>query len=476
MSLEEKLELERAEQARWRPLQPERINPLTEKLLCAEFSSPALARATESRNLSSTLTFARQQVPLYREDERWRAASFDDGKSSAELLAQLPVLDKHQLQESFDQLRAERTPKGCEGRHLISSSGTTGRPARVLFSMPASFMFGLLLQRQMRWERVDPNWTQAMIRLPRDIPRQNDGHALADGSTHRAPGWMYLDKLFHTGSSIAFNRSNSIEAQVNWLRHERPEYLITFPGTLEALIYAGQGKPVESLRGLRSISATLTEGMRSRIESATGLHVQQNYGLNEIGIVATRCEGGRYHVNSEHCVVEIVDENGAPCRPGESGRILVTALTNLAMPLVRYDTGDLAEVAAGNCPCGRTLPAFGRVIGRYRAMRYAPEGTSARVNAIAETIEKLPLPLLENLREYQLHQYLDGNFELRLVVRGNPQNKLTKALSAAWVARFGETTPLRILELKKLPPPPGGKQQEFTSDFFPGIDDEDSGQ
>ncbi|MFT5483725.1 MAG: phenylacetate-coenzyme A ligase PaaK-like adenylate-forming protein [Halieaceae bacterium] len=72
------------------------------------------------------------------------------------------------------------------------------------------------------------------------------------------------------------------------LLEQLPEYLITYPPSLEALVYAAQGLPVDSLRALRVIGATLTPGMRHRIESATGITVQENYGLNEIGLIANR--------------------------------------------------------------------------------------------------------------------------------------------------------------------------------------------
>jgi phenylacetate-CoA ligase len=277
---------------------------------------------------------------------------------------------------------------------------------------------------------------------------------------------MYIRDFFRTGPQVSITRSSSVEFQLDWLRKERPGYLMTFPGTLATLVYAAQGKPVDSLRGLRTISATLTEAMRTQIESATQLKVQQPYGLNEIGAVASRCAAGRYHVNAEHCVVEIVDGNDQPCGPGEFGRVLVTALTNVAMPLLRYDTGDMAEAVAGDCECGRTLPGFGRILGRYRAMQHTPEGTSRRVNLLLDTMQALPLEVLAALREYQLHQFRDGRFEMRLNTRDEPDPRLIDSLRAAWNAGAGPVT-LDIIRVSEIESDRGA--QDFTSDFFPSI-------
>ena len=427
-----------------------------------------MARDLEARELGFILRFAKSEVPFYRSQKTW--SKLPIGASvSREVLSELPILRKHQIHENFGALRARRLPKGERVFYQTSSSGTTGRPTKVLFSRHAGFMYGLLAQRCLRWARFDPTWKQAVIRLPQDLPRQPGGSMLPDGESHRSHGWMYVKHWFHTGPMVGFNRTNSAEAQIEWLRKERPPYLVTFPGTLETLVYACQGKPVDSLLALQSISATLTQGMRERVELATRLTVCQSYGLNEIGSVALRCEAGRYHVNAEHCLVEIVDETGSPCKAGEKGRILVSGLTNFAMPLIRYDTGDLGVAVAGACKCGRTSPSFGTIVGRYRPMQYTPEGTARRVNIIQRTIEEMPLDALSGLREYQIHQYRDGSFELRLATKNEDDNRLANALRQMWDAQKDDPPSLRILRLGEVLPSPGGKQQEFTSDFFPTI-------
>ena len=52
------------------------------------------------------------------------------------------------------------------------------------------------------------------------------------------------------------------------------------------------------------------------------------------------------------------------------------------MPLIRYDTGDLAQAVEGPCPCGRTLPSFGEIAGRYRRFAGLPDHTRDRVRVL----------------------------------------------------------------------------------------------
>jgi phenylacetate-CoA ligase len=463
-----RLEEERVAQRSW-PLKQPAVAPIVEALLRREFLEPQSASDIEALELQRIIRFAKAEVPWYRNSEHWRGCRIK-GPVDREVLATLPVLGKTQLRENFEALKAQQLPKGESFCYETKSSGTTGTPVRVNFGQQAAMSFGLLAQRLHRWARFDARLSQAVIRLPRDLYKDKDGALLPDREVQRSDGWMYVRNFFHTGPQVAIARSNPVDFQLEWLRAERPGYLMTFPGTLETLVYAAQGKPVDSLQGLRTISATLTEAMRRQIESATQLTVQQPYGLNEIGAVASRCPAGRYHVNAEHCVVEVVDENNAPCKPGEFGRLLVTALTNVVMPLIRYDTGDTAEAVSGDCACGRTLPGFGRILGRYRAMRHTPEGTSRRVNLVFDTLQALPLDLLTELREYQLHQYRDGRYEMRLNTREEPDARLVAALRAAWDSGAGAAT-LDIIRVNEIAAIAGGKAQDFTSEFFPSINE-----
>jgi phenylacetate-CoA ligase len=194
--------------------------------------------------------------------------------------------------------------------------------------------------------------------------------------------------------------------------------------------------------------------------------MNQNYGLNEIGIVAVRCRAGRYHVNNEHCLVEIVDSEGRTCPPGTSGHVLVTTLRNIASPLLRYDTGDIAEVADGPCPCGRTLPSFGEIIGRYRRFAGLPAGTRERVRALLKAFELMPLEFTRHLRRYQIYQDREDHFEVRLTTVGPMPPEFEARVREQWEKDCQNSRPLRIVEGATITTSPGGKLMDFDSAFY----------
>src|SRR5690349_4309783 len=81
--------------------------------------------------------------------------------------------------------------------------------------------------------------------------------------------------------------------------------------------------------------------------------------------------------------MEVLDEQGNPCRPGEAGSLVLADLSNFASPLIRYDTADYAEIA-GPCPCGCGLPTLTRILGRRRDIMRSPDGRrfSPRLSSI----------------------------------------------------------------------------------------------
>ena len=460
---------EMAEQARWQ-LRPQYagIDWFTQ-LIPNEFSAEPERDARLVRALKTLLSLAGDTVPHYQ--ELFRARGFAPERLTAVAdLDRLPILGKAELVANPETFRALRQPSGNPVVVDTSSSGTTGRPVRVYQALSWVSANHLMYQRQYRWFRYDPRYVFASIRAAAQLPPAADGQPLAPGRTGRYAVWPRIGSYFETGPYLTFSLANGVEERLAWLAEHAVDYLVAYSDSLEYLAIAGGGQPRHQLRGVTAISEVLTPHMRTLVEAGLCTRVNQNYGLNEAGLVASKCpEGNRYHVHIEHCLVEIVDAGGSPCAHGETGRILVTVLTNPAMPLIRYDTDDLAVCLRDPCPCGRTLPSFGEVIGRYSRVAFLPPGTMARVGALREALATAPLPWLRNLTRYRIHQYRDGGVELRLQACGPLPDALIERLAAAWPADPPPPMPLTIRQVGDIPVAPGGKHQDFTSEHFPPI-------
>ena len=438
-----------------------------DRLLDREFISPDEHRSAQDRALRRLVAFAVKEVPYY-------AQLFSRLEISAEHvrgiddLSKLPMLAMEDLLDNENALTARHLPPKERLFGTFESSGTTGRKKRVPMTVVSNGLFTLLAQRRARWSRLDPSGIAAEIRDCEYLPKAPDGQLLSRGEVCHAKQWRYLGRFFHTGPYVAFSYANPIEDQIRWLQKYRPNHLASYPAALEELaLRCVDGPPADSLAVLQAISTELTEPMRARIESAWQLPIHQGYGLIEIGIVACRCDAGRYHVNTEHCIVEIVNQDLQPCSAGQFGRVLVTGLRNPAMPLIRYDTDDMAEVVTGPCPCGRSMPSFGRIIGRHRQWSALPAGTREDFYVLGEIWAAIPPHLVTSVRRYQIHQDRNGDFEQRLVTTKPMPDAYFRLIQQSWREKIGQSRKLSVRIVDAIAPGRGGKPQEFTSDLYP---------
>lgn len=473
MSATTSLDLQLQRQGQWR-LHPAFKNaPVADELLRHEFSQPADLQTIAFGKLRALLKHCYEHVPYYREQMQGLGL-YRKHLQDPDTLSRLPLLDKQTLGAQRKALKAQTVMPGQRLAGQTRTSGTTGEPTLVDHSDLSLGMFNWLKQRELRWFGWDPALPLLAIRPAMELPQSPRGGPLEEGECLQLSAWPGIGELFATGKALAFSSINSIAAQLEVLERQRPAYLLMQASGLEHLAMQGiTPDTLKQLRGALAISQTLTPKMRGQIESTLGVAVQQNYGLNEIGLVASRCpEGGRYHVHVEHCWVEIVKADGQLCQPGESGKILVTSLNNSVMPLLRYDADDMAEPAAGPCPCGRNLPAFINLVGRYRRTAFLPEGTWQRWAAIQFALYEFASQYPAALQKYQLQQDHLGDFCLRIDCREEHFEAISSVAMAAFEGACPDL-PLPALELirsREFVDARARKFQNFVSAFMPAED------
>lgn len=455
---------------RWKLLPKWHRLTVFQRLFDNEFQSIPEHDQRVNRRLSAMVAFAAQHVPYYQAQFSRLGISASSVRT-VEDLARLPVLDRASVQAHTEALKSRILPAGELIGGTTKTSGSTGQPVEVLHTQASLRFFSFLKQREYRWWSMDPQASFAMIRPAVDLPAKN-GSRLKDGDTLTLAAWPLVSNFFYTGRALALNDTNSADAMVDWLHHHKPLYLIAMAAVLEQIALGV--KDIGRSCGLQqalSISQQLTPGMRSLVESRLVPGVNENYGLNEIGLVASRCPmSGYYHVHSEHCVVEIVDPQGRQCEPGQSGRLLITALNNPAMPLIRYDADDLAEIPIEPCGCGRGLPSFTNLRGRYRRTAHLPEGTWNYWGSLLDVLGDAQAQEIACVKQYQLHQRDKDLFDLNLVIQGDLPTTLVEKIYRHWNAVEPDSPAiLRIHKLESITQA-GKKFQNFVSDVAPPED------
>ncbi len=119
---------------------------------------------------------------------------------------------------------------------------------------------------------------------------------------------------------------------------------------------------------------TLHDWQRSVIEEAFGQPVTNRYGCEEVSLIACECEEHNgLHLNADGVYCEVIPDDRLNAGPN-AGRLLVTDLTNRAMPLIRYQVGDVVVPSDRTCACGRGLPLIEQVVGREADYVLTPDG------------------------------------------------------------------------------------------------------
>jgi len=400
---------------------------------------------------------AYKSVPWYR--ERLAKISLSpDGRIRPEVWRSMPLLRRQDLQAHAGSLRSEAVPEGHGEVQSINSSGSTGRPITAQRTQLSMLFWEAFTHREHDWHGRDRRETLAVMR------HAGEGEdPYPDGT--RAPNWgSYRRGVFETGPCFALNLNCSPAQQAEWLQRRAPAYLLTFPTTAERLARhcLETGERIPSLRQVQLIAELVRPDLRDLIREAWNAATVSNYSAREAGYLALQCpEHDHMHVQSEGVILEVLREDGEPCAPGETGRVVVTPLHNFAMPLIRYDVGDYAELG-GPCPCGRGLPVLKRVLGREQTVFKLPDGghrwTLMSSGDIGQLLGLAPI------RRYQFVQTAPDQVRARLVV--------ARALTAQEEERVKEWLcnklqyPFRVeLEYPQdLPLTAGGKFFDFISE------------
>lgn len=412
-----------------------------------------LLRDRQIAQLATVWAHARRQVPFYR--DRPGPKPFAGTGLDPDAWAAVPVLTRAQVQSKAASLKAGRLPLGHAHTGTVRTSGATGTAVAVPTTSVMRMMWFASALRDHYWNERDESGRVASIRIFDDKAKAGwpDGIAFRD--------WGAPVSLLHrTGSAVGLSIHTDPAKQAEFLKRHRPDYLLTFPSNAAALAELALAGALDlpELKEIQLVSEALDPTVRSRIERAWGAKVTDVYSAQEVGYIALQCPGhDHYHVQAENVLVEVVDDDGRPCAPGGVGRVLVTALHNFAMPLIRYEIGDYAEVGE-DCACGRTLPVLRRILGRVRNMLVLPGG-ERRWPSLAAPFYRDIAPVVQ----HQIVQHDLQRVEARLVV----ERALTPAEEAALrdviVERLGHPFDVAFSYPARIERDRSGKFEEFVS-------------
>lgn len=352
----------------------------------------------QTRRLRQQLIHAYHYVPFYRLRMTQAGLTPLDIQNAGDMRL-LPILTRQDVENHADMLLASNVPDRERRRAL--TRGTSG--TRLEFYLDRE-------RFDSRMASLDRHNGWAGLRVGDWYARLwNSGDSRGSSDRKSALSRHLLDRSL-TLDTAAVTKEILLD-YVALLRRYRPGYLVAQAQAAVRFADFCRAARLDDIRFRSMIVTTesLAPGQRTRLQETFGGKVFNRYACSEVGLIASECEYHTgLHVNADALLVEVEPSDDLP---SGVGRVLVTDLLNRSMPLIRYDTGDLASVGSMvPCPCGRTLPLLGHVEGRATDFLHLSHNRLVSGPALTEAISGI-----REVRQVQFIQTDASHVTLKVV-------------------------------------------------------------
>ena len=373
--------------------------------------------------LCKILEYAIRNVPFYEQISEPELQNF-------------PVMSKSIYKEHGQQCRSREYLENKK-LYIASTSGSTGTPLIVYqdVNKKARMRADLIAAHEaVGWHLGDhyvfirnwvSNYKQSLIK---NFAQNVENISVTDFDDKKK-AWLcgHLEK---NPNSIIFGYASSVYDFLTYVRKEK----------IEARKL--------SVKLIVCDSDELTSANRKALEDTFDCIVINRYDNEENGLLAISSpHKDELTVNYPSLYVELLKlDSNEPVQPGEMGRVVVTDLFNHAMPLIRYDIGDLA-VSPDEAGKIRTLSC---ISGRKADCVYSTDGKIISAVTISGITE-----IFDTIVRYQLVQTSKIGFEFHYVgkIGENDMQELSDRLHTA----LGTNAEIRYIIEQDIPLGKNGK-------------------
>ncbi|MBE9168011.1 phenylacetate--CoA ligase family protein [Pleurocapsales cyanobacterium LEGE 06147] len=367
-------------------------------------------------------------------------------------LKDFPVTNKNIIRDSFE--RFESTAFKGKKLNVMETSGSTGTPFRVV-------------QNSSKRQRVLAELIYFNSLIGYSVGIRHAFFRTIESSFRKSPVKRFMQNEVEFDVRIQ-NLASFERQRLTLLKDKRIEILIGYSSVIYDLArhVISQGDTPEDfgVKGVLCLAEPLYPNMRDTIHKAFDCPVLSRYSNQECGVLAYECPTcGQYHLNTASYFFETLAlDRDEPTSPGTPGRIVVTDLYNYALPMIRYDTGDIGSIAPNDCSQFAT-PILQSLEGRRLDSVYDTAGrrlVSFVFDDIFETLGRLGV-----IKQFQFIQEGRTNYRLRLCVNEtfSQEQSVIKQLKQI----LGADAQIEIDYVDEIPVLNSGKRKYIVSLYDP---------
>jgi phenylacetate-CoA ligase len=406
--------------------------------------------ACQARRLNQLLQTALLHSPwhAHRMHAVGLEATVRDGVMTLADLARLPTMNKRDARENVEQLVWHRAPGGV---FQYTTGGSSGEPLIFYFGRTRQASDAAGRMRARRWWGVEPGEREAYLwGAPVELNKTDHIKTLRD---------RLVNQLVLNAFAMSPERmDNYLDTLERW----QPKCLYGYASSVALLAAHAEGRRrrlrLPQLRVVCTTGEPLYPHQRELIARVYGAPVANEFGSRDIGFTAHEAPGGQMLLMSESHIVEVLDETGQPVAPGEAGEAVITGLTSLVQPFIRYRTGDVLRLSSAPATGGQGLHVLAEVTGRQTDFVVAADGRVMHALAVIYVLRAVP-----GITQFKCIQHSLERMEVQIVPNTGWNEAARNAVVAGLHARLGEALKVELRMLDDIPPEASGKHRYVVS-------------
>ncbi len=421
-----------------------KINKWYKFLQKSQFWSEQEQKKYQNKQLQLIVQHAYQNVPFYRQLFNRLKLTPNDIKTKDDLV-KIPVITRKTLQDNYKDLTAENHKNFKSQKR--STGGTTGVPVRYLSDINSWSLHWALKYRAWEW---------SAFKIGDKVGVMGGASVIPDNKLKLSRVvWNRLNRIYPMPTSHMTDELH--EEFVSKIRSEKIKCLRGYPSSIaEFARYCNEKNINLDIQSVITTAEVLQTAFKEEIKKSFNPVIIDSYGCADGGGNANTCAcDSGFHVSFESAIWEVCTSEGIPVNTNVQGEVTLTSLTNYAMPLLRYQPGDVIENSfmTEKCKCGITLPRIKKIIGKSTDILKFLNGRSLGGPAFTLIFRHFPLI------KWQMVQNNMDSVDVNIIPAKDFNRSHTKEIHSLMQHHCGEGVSIKINKVKEIPVPKSGKQR-----------------
>lgn len=397
--------------------------------------------------LADLLSFARLHTPYY---QKVIPPGIEELVLDGQHWQQVPVLSKRRVQANWASFLSNPDVVNDPAFEILMTSGSTGMPLKIARpKLELRKQAKRLWSARRRWHPEIMRWKLLLLTLYTE-PRSRKSSQV-----------MSLLNLGSGGKGVDVSFS-ALTSYMDLIEDYEPDWVYGCPSVMYRLAqcYRREQRSIPTLKLIEVSGEQLHAYQRDLLEEVFNCPVVNIYGCREFWVLSYECPHRSMHAWTDDLLLEVI-QDGRPVSMGEAGELVVTSLTNRAMPLIRYELGDLVRMTPSECSCGDPRPVLTPVGGRTSNLIITRGKT-----VVSGTLDILFAKFIQRHEgafiEYRVVQLDYDHLEINLVPGPSFEEATTQELRKA-IHQLLPSVHCEFVLCSNIPNLPCGKNQTFVS-------------